>query len=106
VRILALHRTYERSCTACGETWLLSRRQAQFRPSPWAGGFNPGRAGGLGTESPLADSSMTAGSAAMEAELDVADSLRRCPACGSYRFSERPVTRRHPADPPKGTSRS
>jgi hypothetical protein len=36
----------------------------------------------------------------VEAQEEQMEPLRECAKCGGVAFSERPVTKRHPADPP------
>jgi hypothetical protein len=43
---------------------------------------------------------MTSEQASVDAQGEQIEPLRECAKCGSVRFSERPVTKRHPADPP------
>jgi predicted nucleic-acid-binding Zn-ribbon protein len=90
MRIIALHRLYQRTCKDCGYHWTVTRAQARIKV----------RAPSLGLRGPLtAGSSMQAIEAAEEGQIELREQFRRCPKCGVDLFSERPVTKRHPADP-------
>jgi predicted nucleic-acid-binding Zn-ribbon protein len=86
VRVIALHRLYQRTCKHCGYHWTVTRAQAQ-----------------LTVRQPM-DRRMRvrAREAAVGAQLELVEAFRRCAKCGGNRFSERPVTKRRPADPPEG----
>jgi hypothetical protein len=47
------------------------------------------------------ESGIEANQAADEAQLELIEQFRKCDKCGCDRFSERPVTKKHPADPPR-----
>jgi hypothetical protein len=46
------------------------------------------------------EAGIQARSAAYEAQLDLVEQFAKCAKCGGDRFTERPVTKRNPADPP------
>jgi hypothetical protein len=94
VRLIALHRLYQRTCKECGYRWTLTRAQVQLRNS--AGTFS--RLNKLPT---YASSSDATGAlrAQEEARARLIDRYRTCARCGTDVFSERPITKRHPADP-------
>ena len=83
--LVALHRLYQRTCRDCSYHWTVTRAQKQksMRQSVLRqrGSENP-REALVATWEP------------------VMDPLRECAKCGGVRSSERPVTKRHPADPP------
>jgi predicted nucleic-acid-binding Zn-ribbon protein len=89
---IALHRLYQRTCKDCGYHWTVTRAQARIKVT----------APSLGLRGPL-----TAGvsrqdiEAAEDAQIELREQFRRCPKCGVDFFSERPVTKRHPADSPE-----
>jgi hypothetical protein len=47
------------------------------------------------------DTAMQTNEADEEAQVELAEQFRRCAKCGTDSFSERPITKRHPADPPE-----
>jgi hypothetical protein len=86
VRVVALHRLYQRTCKNCGYHWTVTREQAQLtvrQPLPRV-------RGGRATREAL-----------VEAQGELVEAFRKCAKSGSDRFSERPVTKRRPADPPE-----
>jgi predicted nucleic-acid-binding Zn-ribbon protein len=84
--LIALHRLYQRTCEDCGYRWTVTRAQKQRTVGA------PMRTGRF--------SYMANEQASVEAQGEQIEPLRECAKCGSVRFSERPVTKRHPADPP------
>lgn len=100
---LALHGRYQRTCSDCGYTWVLTRREAQYRARPHvarnlrglpAGGVQGYyRAAGLGN---LGQD--------VEQQAELAQQFTRCAQCGSTSFRQRPVTRSRPPDPTPHTS--
>jgi hypothetical protein len=87
MKIIALHRLYQRTCKDCGYRWTVTRAQAQLTvraPHFGRGAF-----------------AVQADEAAEEAQVELVEQFRICAKCGVDFFSERPVTKRHPADPPE-----
>jgi DNA-directed RNA polymerase subunit RPC12/RpoP len=85
--VVALHRRYQRTCKDCGHSRILTRRQAQYRPKP------PGRVLVDGSVDGVLDADSL-----VEEQAEIADELKKCPNCGSDRFVQRAVTKKHPAD--------
>jgi ribosomal protein S27AE len=86
----------QRTCKNCGYQWIMPRGGATYRPRrqlftrpPAAGYVNPNSST---TPQPGDDLSFAE-------ELDLQDKLRRCPRCGAEHYSQRSVTKRHPASP-------
>lgn len=82
--LVALHRLYQRTCRDCGYHWIVTRAQKQKR----------GRQPTLrqrGVENPQ--------EALAVIREGMIDPLKECASCGSVRYSERPITKRAPADP-------
>ena len=86
----------ERTCKNCAFKWILPRGEATYRPKrqlftrpPATGYVNP-----YSSATPQPGDDFT-----FAEELDLQDKLRRCPRCGAEHYSERSVTRRHPASP-------
>ena len=105
--VIALHRRYQRTCKSCGAHWILKRSQAQFAAKPpgrrlqpgaiqgpYIGGFDVGA-----LNSANIDSSFSAADSFVEGRAEIADQFKACPKCGSDLYTQRPVTKRHPADP-------
>lgn len=67
----------------------LSTQATAFHPPSRRRYFNPNS-----SETPQPGDGLT-----FAEELDLLDKLRRCPKCGAEHYSERSVTRRHPASP-------
>jgi predicted nucleic-acid-binding Zn-ribbon protein len=86
-----LHRHYERTCKACGYTWVVSRREVLLRPAP------------INRFEALGETLRAVKVEALEAEAmhDVEtgedsrresyDETRRCQSCGVDDFTERPI---------------
>jgi hypothetical protein len=53
-----------------------------------------------GPQDEFIESGIQAREAAMEAQLELVQQFRTCSKCAGDRFSERPVTKKHPADAP------
>jgi predicted nucleic-acid-binding Zn-ribbon protein len=88
--LIALHRLYQRTCKTCGYRWTVTRAQKQSAVrAPW---LQPGPQ--------RLSSSMASEEAFVEAQEEQIQPLRECAKCGSVEISERPITKRHPADPP------
>jgi hypothetical protein len=83
--LVALHRIYQRTCRDCGYRWTVTRAQKQER-------VRQPVLRQRGVENPR--------EAMVESREAVMDPLSECARCGGVRFSERPVTKRRPADPP------
>ena len=83
------HRLYQRTYRDCGYNWTVTRAQAQLRPNKLR--LYPSAAG---------VAAIQAAEAAMDSRLELIEQFHKCAKCGSELFSERPVTKRHPADPP------
>jgi hypothetical protein len=82
--LVALHRLYQRTCRDCGYRWTVTRAQKQIsvrQPVFRQRGVENAR------------------EALVETRERLIDPLRECARCGGIRFSERPVTKRRPADP-------
>jgi hypothetical protein len=101
-------RLVERRCTQCGESRLLTVRQAKLSRRVVGRSHAPGS---IAAPAPFTrDSAMvleaTAASAAADraAMLSIHHALRLCPACQSEDFKDRRVTRAKPASP--GASRN
>lgn len=93
-----LHSHYERTCKACGFQWEVERGLADMQPPTMKA---KGRIGTPYTiASPIEDDHPELDEQAYDARLDIYEQTRRCPSCGVDDFTERPVTRAHPADDP------
>ena len=85
VAIVALHRLYQRTCKSCGYHWTVTRAQKQM----------------MVRQPPLRVRARSARRLYLvEAQMRIVKQFRDCAKCGGVRLSERPVTKRHPADPP------
>jgi hypothetical protein len=80
--LVALHRLYQRTCQHCGYHWTVTRAQKQKVVRV----LNP--------HSTLLQTGET-----LVHGQDV-EPFRECAECGGFRYTERPVTKRRPADPP------
>ena len=95
-----LHSHYERTCKACGFQWEVERRLADMHPP------EKKARGRIVTPfiiaSPREDvlSEQDGQEQAYEARLEIYEEARRCPSCGVDDFTERPITKAHPADDP------
>lgn len=103
---LALHRRYQRTCTDCGYSWVVTRREAQYRPRPHAArnmrgvrGLPAGTMQGHYQDAALANMEQD-----IEQQVELAQQFTRCARCESTSFSQRPVTRARPADTEHPTS--
>jgi len=95
-----LHRHYERICKACGYTWVVTRALAELRP-PSINRFEAlGETIGAGRAEGSGEAAIGAVEAEEDARLESYEESRRCPSCGIDDFTERPVTKAHPADEP------
>ena len=90
-----LHSHYERTCQASGFQWEVERGLADMTPPKMKA------RGQIGTPfsivSPLEDVHPELDEQAYEARVEIYEQARRCPSCGVDDFSERPVTKTHPA---------
>jgi predicted nucleic-acid-binding Zn-ribbon protein len=87
VKIIALHKLYQRTCKDCGYHWTVTRAQATLavrEPRFGRGAFVS-----------------SVDSADVDAQVEQVEQFRICAKCGVDFFSERPVTKRHPADAPE-----
>lgn len=96
MRILALHRRYERTCDECGYHWPITRREAQFRVNTTSVRLSATR--GLSFRAGSGQSAAWLGN--VESQSGVSAALHRCARCGGEHCSDRPITRRRPATPP------
>jgi len=101
-----LHNHYERTCRACGYRWVVTRREAALHP-PLINRFEDlegtgliGRVGGVGVGGGSDAAALRSVDAEEETRLEAYEENRRCPSCGIDDFTERPVTKAHPADEP------
>jgi hypothetical protein len=102
-----LHNRYERTCRACGYSWVLTRREAAQHP-PLINRFEDlegtgliGRVGGVGVGGGSDTAAIQSVDAEEEIRLEAYEEMLRCPSCRSIDdFTERPVTKAHPADDP------
>lgn len=94
---MRLHRFYERTCSACGYRWTVPRWQLKVKRIRVR--LGPANLGQGNLQSPAMDEAIEAADEARDAQRDRIEQLGRCAKCGSKQFSERPVTRSHPADP-------
>ena len=102
MKVIALHRLYQRTCKDCGYHWTVTRAQAQLmvqRPRIPRGAVRG--TGGRGVGQSYIGDVIQAGEAAEQAQVELVEQFRQCAKCGADRFSQRPVTKRHPADPPE-----
>jgi rRNA maturation protein Nop10 len=83
-------RTYERTCSDCGETWQVprqfARRRIQGISALNVAQMSRGHAGGTADWSEL----NTEVQASMAVDQQFA-AFRACPKCGSEHYSQRPV---------------
>jgi hypothetical protein len=90
-----LHSHYERTCKACGFQWEVERGLADMHPPRMkAEGriFTPFAVGeGMDNVNRELDEQT------YEARVEIYEETRRCPSCGVEDFTERPVTKAHPA---------
>jgi hypothetical protein len=95
-----LHNHYERTCRACGYSWVVTRGEAALHPPS----INRFEALGETRLAGRIEGSQAAAIGSVEAEeetrLGSYEETRRCPSCGVDDFTERPVTKAHPADGP------
>jgi hypothetical protein len=85
----------------CGYHWTVTRAEARLNihhPPEIAHG-NPFRGGG--SLVPQGDYMDSGFQDADQAEIEAIEQLRTCAKCSSERFSQRPITKWHPADPPE-----
>jgi ribosomal protein L37E len=94
VLVLAFHRNYERTCANCGYKWVLTRKEAQFMPRPHTGGLRA-----PGGPQYYADDAVNVFEHDVDQQDELAEQFKRCARCGMTSYQQRPVTRRHPADP-------
>lgn len=88
---LLLRRRYRRTCTVCGESWEVTRRQAKGAPERMR---RPRRLGAGTRGGPSLD---VAGSVARHRRgLEVWASYRRCPRCGLDAFTQAACSRPAP----------
>jgi predicted nucleic-acid-binding Zn-ribbon protein len=85
-----LHSHYERTCRACGYTWVVSRAEAAAHPPTISRLDAIGEAKALSRVEGLAGA-MHDVDAEEDARLETYEEMRRCPACGVDDFSERPI---------------
>ena len=88
---IRLHSHYERTCRACGYTWVVNRVAAAEAP-PSINRFEAlGETWGAGRLE--GSEAMAIGEVAAEenARLETYEVLRRCPECGVDDFTERPM---------------
>jgi predicted nucleic-acid-binding Zn-ribbon protein len=71
----------ERTCKDCGYAWIITRDQATVTHA------------GSGMSVAVATRD------AFQSQMDLGDGLRRCPKCGAEHYSQRSLTKRHPASP-------
>lgn len=83
------HHLVERTCKACGTNWLETGRQARFYP-----GRPRGRMQLKMNSFDVAGQQFSA-----DATLEILDKMRSCPKCGAQTYTERAVTKKHPASP-------
>jgi hypothetical protein len=85
--LFLLHPRYRRTCTICGDSWFVTRRQAVGSPGRHR---RPRRAAG-----PLGKGAYDVGSstALFDAAVEQWQAWRRCPHCGIDDFSQRPAGR-------------
>ncbi len=95
--VLALHRYYERTCTNCGYKWVLTRKEAQFMARPNIRGLRGG-----GPQRYYIDNAVSTFDQDVGQQDALAEQFKRCARCGMTNYHQRPVTRRHPADPQAG----
>lgn len=95
VRILALHRHYERTCDDCGYHWAITRREAQYRVNTTSVRLSATR--GVSFRTGIDQS--TAWTTNVDSQSGVSAALHRCARCGGEHCSDRPITRRRPATP-------
>lgn len=91
--LVLLHARYARTCTICGETWVVTRRQARRSPGraqrPRA--IRGGRAAATGGSGRSYD--VAASRAVFTAAVEQWQAWRRCPRCGIDDFTQVPVGR-------------
>jgi predicted nucleic-acid-binding Zn-ribbon protein len=88
VTLIHFRRQYERTCKECGYSWIVTRKEATLHVRPPS--VRRGIAG-----------SFAAQEASIEDQAEMIAQFMKCEKCGSMRFSERAISKRHPADPPK-----
>jgi len=95
-----LHNDYERTCRACGYSRVVTRGQAELHP-PSINRFEAlGETSGVGRVEGSEAAAIGSVEAEEETRLEAYEDTRRCPSCGIDDFTERPVTKAHPADEP------
>lgn len=94
MKLIALHRLYQRTCTGCGYHWTVTRAQSQLKVKPPHPIVQRGLRGPIGMV-------IEADEAAKQAQVELVEQFKRCAKCGADDFIERPVTKRHPADRPE-----
>jgi predicted nucleic acid-binding Zn-ribbon protein len=87
----------QRTCLDCGYKYVISHGEATAHKE------SPTRINRAPFQLPVTEPSVGVDEHVAEDEFhemgDVYDVMRRCPKCGSEHFSQRSVTKRHPADP-------
>ncbi len=83
---------YERRCNACGATWLLTKDQAHYRPRRVSRVHAP-----RPDMSGLWDQTAEIIDEVYDGQIDLLDQLRSCPKCQLELFTQRKVTKAHPA---------
>jgi ribosomal protein L37E len=99
---LALHRRYQRTCTACGYAWVVTRGEAQYRARPHVARNLRGLPAS-GMQPYYRDAAIGGVRQDVEQQVELAQQFTRCARCGSTSFSQRPVTRRRPPDTAPGS---
>jgi hypothetical protein len=89
VALIALHRLYQRTCEDCGYRWTVTRAQKQRTVRA------PVR-----VSTRRLSSSMATHEASVGAQEELIQPLKECAKFRGLRYSERPVTKRHPAELP------
>ncbi|MDA8297800.1 MAG: hypothetical protein M0004_14670 [Actinomycetota bacterium] len=87
--IIALHRSYERTCRSCGYTWTVTRRQAQLHVTR-----SRAAARVRGSQNYYVENAIEAAAADETAQVERAEQFRRCARCGLDDFEQRRLRRR------------
>jgi rubredoxin len=88
---IRLHRHYERTCRACGYTWVVTRGEAEEDP-PSIDRFEAlGETGMAGRVEGSEAEAIHQVNAEEDARLEAYEEIRRCPSCGVDDFTDRPV---------------
>lgn len=87
--IVALHRSYERTCRSCGYTWTVARRQAQLHVTRSPSASRP-----CGPQTDYLENAIERAEADEAAQVALAQPFRRCARCGLDDFDQRPARRR------------